>query len=218
MAVYCWEASGNRSCQWCSSGHLHHRLHNPHRVVRRFLHVPLPQGPHRGSFAHRRGGSSGSHDFGELDPRLCSRTVFLVGQRDHGSRPGGLRLYCLGAAGVDVALSARLFEQFPENRHYRFDDRRCLHGQSNAALPNGEPCFLERRPDFLRQCVPVRFHLHHVRRHLRISCPGCFRHHAQDDLPRIGYPAHRLRRHALGRVGRRHGFVGGSFARPQALL
>ena len=83
--------------------------------------------------------------------------------------------------------------------------RQRLRRQPDIALPDRQSRFPRRRADVCRRDLPIRVHLHHVRRHLRIPFPGGERHHAEDD--RKGKPGadDRLRGDADRRVGRHRG-------------
>ena len=45
-------------------------------------------------------------------------------------------------------------------------------GQSDAEMSGTQRRLPERRTDVSRSALSVRVHLHHVRRHLRLPCPG----------------------------------------------
>ena len=68
-------------------GHVHDRLHDPDRAVRRAVHVQDPQGARRRGVADRRGRGARRHGRRHLDSRLAARALFsLSRERRRSSR------------------------------------------------------------------------------------------------------------------------------------
>ena len=81
-------------------GHVHHRLHDPDRPLRRLVHVPLPQGQGRRGLDPRRRGRAGGHRRGRLVPGSPLEPYFSLSRDGDGLRAGGLWLRRRRPAGL----------------------------------------------------------------------------------------------------------------------
>ena len=138
-------------------GRLHHRLHHPHRPVRRLVHVSPASGENCRGVADRRRADAGGHGRRQLDSRLAAGGLVLARQGTDGLRPVRLRLRRLGAAGLAAALPARLPVELPQDRHHRPAGRRRVLGQSEAAESGVQPGLRQRRPDLPGPSFPFVF-------------------------------------------------------------
>ena len=110
------------------------------------------------------------------------RAVFSLTQGPDDPGADRLRLHRLGAAGLAAAVPARLPVELPQDRHHRPAGRRRASSPiRRCRARRSTTIFLRRRADLPGRHLPVRLHLHHVRRDLRLPCPGLVRHHAEDD-------------------------------------
>ena len=107
---------------------------------------------------------------------------FSLTQRDDDSRTDGYG-FIASVLPVWLLLCPRDYlSSFLKIGTIALADRRRLRRQSDAALPADQSrASLHGGPTFSGRHLPVRFHLHHVRRDLGLSRPGLVRHHAEDD-------------------------------------
>ena len=147
-------------------GHVHHRLHDPDRAVRRPVHVPASA---RARSSRRRSSAPSAswppRSPGNWIPGSPLERLLLAHARadDPGARR--LRVRRLGAAGVAAALPARLPVELPQDRHDRAAGRRRDRRQPDAARRRRSTTLFADGggPYFDGPHLPVRLHLHHVR-------------------------------------------------------
>ena len=151
-------------------GHVHHRLHDPDRAVRRPVDVPHPQGAGRRGVAHRRRRSRSARSWsaGWMPGSPLERVLLAHPRPDHrrprastASSPPCCRSGCCSARattsssflkiGTIALLVVGVFVANP-----------ALHA------PPVNEVFVNGGPTFPGQHLPVRVHLHHVRGDQRV--------------------------------------------------
>ena len=184
-------------------GGVHDRLHGPDRPGGGLVHVPAPQGKVLEASILGAALVLGATVLGGMIPGFGPGTVFLVEQGDDDLRHRRLRVRRGDPAGLAPALPARLPVELPQDRHDRLAGGRGDRGEPDAGGADGEPPVrLGGRALLRRADLPVRLHLHHVRRRVGVPRPGRLGHDAQDGRPRARRPDDRLRGDADGRPGR----------------
>ena len=166
-------AKAKRLVPGSSWGDVHDRLYRPDRAVRRLVHVPVPKGEGGRGVAHRRGGRARGDVRRVARPRLAVRAVLPALPRVDDRRDRRLRVRRVGVARLAPALPARLPFELPQDRHDRPSGLRRHPRQPRAPRAGGEsPVRPRRRAVLRRPDFPLRLHLHHVRRDLRVSTPS----------------------------------------------